>query len=203
MLRANSTGEAADWRRAIEMQIEMMQGTVTTRLEGRLLKHWKGTHSHHRQYFVLDRQGLHYDDEPEMTCHHSLKGFVDLQSARLAGCTEEDAQDEIAEQAASMDAAWKKTIKGAMGGKSTRKWKDAFKKSMAEKKQVTLRQILLDVPADGDDYEDERTLVLTADTISEAAEWRNSLKEMIQILQGNDDVDDEIHDVPLMPRISM
>ena len=69
-----------------------------------------------------------------------------------------------------------------------------------------MRQVLLNIPADDDDYEDERTLVLTADTISEALEWRNGLAQTIKILQGDDDFDDETDgdgaSAPLMPTIS-
>merc|ERR1712185_723652 len=103
-----------------------------------------------------------------MVCHHSLKGCVDLRLARLAERTEEDAQDEIAEYAGAMDAAWKKTLKGAMGGRPNQKWIDEFKKTRAKQVEARLREIHLEVPADDDEYEENRILVLTADTKTEA-----------------------------------
>lgn len=59
---ANTPSEANAWRMAIGRQIQIMSTVI--RQEGRLLKHWKGTHSHSRQYFVLHSGGLHYDDDP-------------------------------------------------------------------------------------------------------------------------------------------
>jgi hypothetical protein len=144
---------------------------------GMLLKHWKGTHTHHRQYFELDDSSnkLRYFAGRNSACR--CRGEIDLTKARLADASDEEVKAEVAAWEATVQKDWASTRQGKRGVPLPQEWKERHKQI---NKASFWHQLHLHVPCEDAKNTEHLTLILTAASVKEASEWREELQGRYQ-----------------------